>query len=62
MDKVAFLERLATTVHYDEAIKALLEEQPMSIQAAYASGSSDQLKSQFSNVGYLANEVKVIEW
>jgi hypothetical protein len=61
MDKVEFLEQLATMTSHDKTIDILLDKQSVDVREAYFSGNSELLKAQFSNIGYLANEIQVIE-
>ena len=61
MDTVTFLEQLAKNVPHHESTERLLEQQPNEIKIAYLSDNIELLKTQFLNVGYLANEVDTLQ-
>ena len=61
MGTINFLEQLANSTFYGEEAHKLISEQPNEIQQAFLKNDAEKLKNSFSNVGYLANGVTVIE-
>ena len=61
MDTVNFLEQIANSTFYGEETHKLISGQPTEIQKAFLENDAELMKINFSNVGYLATPIEVVQ-